>query len=522
MDKMYLIQNRNRLLMVLLWVFYLIDSVFYYIVDESTEMLWPPYGLLICLICTALYKMRINAYVVMVSYNFLYFGYIFYLNITYPYLSNYAFFLLGIIAFAFYQSYLSLFLALTLAVFSLIYFSITNGELIFQQSGAEELPYFVLLALLIGISLFFMIKYANQLWEKAYANEKKAKIDLQSTKSLVEAFFQNTKDSIAVMDLNLKVIEVNDAFIELFNVKTFKPGIHITSYIRDHNNPLMDYLENAKKGFGKSGADIPIYLNEKNYILDATISPVYNGDKQVFAVSLIARDSTEKRLMEEYIRNSEKLKISGEIAAGVAHEIRNPLTVISGFIKMISEKDSAFSQYFSIINSEIHRMNLIISEFLILSKPHVLNPKAHSITEVINEVILLFESEANFKGVSIIKNCKATHDVVLCEANQMKQVFINLLKNAFEAMPTGGTIQFDCINLNKNEVLIVIKDNGIGIPSEVLKKIGTPFFTTKENGTGLGLMITERIIEQHKGSVKISSNHPRGTCVEITLPVYSD
>lgn len=520
MERETLIQKRNQLLLLLLWSFYILDTFVYIIIESSFKLFWPPVGFVICLILSILMKRKVRPLNLMIFNIIGVYIFLFYVNFSYPYLVNYLFFILGIIISAFYQSYLAMILSTILAVSCLLFFSLTKGEIILGSS-MEDYPYVILLALLISILLIYMIKYANRLWTKAYQNELKAKEDLSSTKSIVEAFFRNTKDAIAVVDLDLRIVEINESFKTLMNDDSNMAGEHISNFIIDSNGVFNVLLNKAKNGDGVTGAEVPIETSTgSHFILEVTISPVFNQENQIFAVSLIIRDVTEKKMLEEYVRNSEKLKITGEMAAGVAHEIRNPLTVISGFIQMISEKDDANKQYFSIIHNEITRMNAIISEFLVLSKPQSYSPKPHKLQEIIQEVILLYESEAHYKNIAIIQQCEQADDFVFCDINQLKQVFINLLKNAFEALPSGGKISFNCYNRSTEELTVTIQDDGIGIPSEVLTKLGKPFFTTKENGTGLGLMITQQIIKRHNGKMNIMSKEQIGTTVEMILPIY--
>lgn len=387
---------------------------------------------------------------------------------------------------------------------------------LFQE---QDFIYIFLFALFTAILLFVMIFYANQLRIKAYQNELKAKEDLFSTKSFYKALFENANYSIIVINLKNEILEANQSFLSLFELTSDIIGQYIDKVIYDQSQIFFQSIEKAKLGQSIPAFETSIQTaDHSKLIIETTISPILNQKSEVFAVSFIIRDQTEKKLMDEYIRNSEKLKVTGEIAASVAHEIRNPLTVISGFIQMLDERENGFKQYLTIINSELARMNEIISEFLFLSKPHEAQIKKTRLSSIIYEVILLFESEAHYQNVTIIKENIDEDIMVLCNKNQLKQVFINLLKNAFEAMPKGGVVSLSC-EVIEDKVRIEVIDSGSGIPEEILKKIKSPFFTTKENGTGLGLMITEQIIEQHNGRFNISNHETKGTRAEIYLPI---
>lgn len=231
------------------------------------------------------------------------------------------------------------------------------------------------------------------------------------------------------------------------------------------------------------------------------------------------RDFSQQRQTEELLRNREKLLLVGELAAGIAHEIRNPLTSLRGFIQLFKSEDTegVKRSRHEIMLSEIDRINEIVGELLVLAKPSREQYDWRSISEMLNDVITLLEAQANLLDVEIKKEFDSGLPPVLCNSS-IKQVFINLLKNAMESMPNGGEI-FVQVKQIDDKVCIRVKDQGEGIPKDQLLKIGQPFYTTKETGTGLGLMVSQRIILNHKGSMRIESDVGKGTTVEITIPL---
>lgn len=172
--------------------------------------------------------------------------------------------------------------------------------------------------------------------------------------------------------------------------------------------------------------------------------------------------------------------------------------------------------HYEVMLSEIDRINEIVSELLVLAKPSKESTTLGNIPDKLNNVVKLFEGEANLCNVVIRKDFNCDLPLIQCQSS-LKQVFINLLKNSIESMPNGGEV---CIQGERqgDKVCIRFIDQGCGIPNDQLPKIGQPFYTTKENGTGLGLMISHRIIQNHKGAMLIKSEVERGTTVEITLP----
>jgi signal transduction histidine kinase len=222
---------------------------------------------------------------------------------------------------------------------------------------------------------------------------------------------------------------------------------------------------------------------------------------------------------EKKLRESEKLSLVGELAAGVAHEIRNPLTTLKGFTQMMNENTDPEEnkRYSKIMIDEINRINFIVSEFMVLSKPHIVQYTLTDISQSIKNVITLLNTQAIIKNIEIIPEFIGERFLIECEENQIKQVIANLIKNSIEALPQGGKIQVRMEHSEANLVISVI-DNGVGISSENLPLLGTPFYTTKTEGTGLGLMVSKKIIQNHNGKFEINSVPNIATTVTITLP----
>ncbi|WP_050614579.1 ATP-binding protein [Bacillus testis] len=520
MDDLKAIQKHNHILTNLIWI---VVAVQIFVNAITQDSMWTKEIILTILmngIMTALNRYWKKPYIVMCILIATSVVLTFYVAYTLPYISNYFFMMITIIIAAYYQNKKVL-------IASTLVSLVLQGFLWFQKG--EEILHnmlpinFMHIFVFIGLCFFILLNMVHQtdiLKRRNKKMESKAKEDLHSTKSLYESLFSYSKDAIAILDPTGKIIEFNQAFLELYDIPDFSTKIpHLQTFFPESIAAVENALEQARKGESITGLELKSNKHSQEcLIVEMTISPIFNVHSQMDFVSCMIRDVTEKRMMEEYLSNSEKLKVTGEIAAGVAHEIRNPLTVISGFIQMLNEENSPHKQYLDIITSEIKRMNSIISEFLVLSKPHVTNIKLHNLHDLLMEVILLFQSEAHYKGVAISTQCSGSPFWVLCEGNQLKQVFINLIKNSFEAMPNGGHITITCKEQNKKNVLLTIEDDGIGIPANVLEHIGKPFFTTKETGTGLGFMITERIIQQHNGTISINSVAGSGTTIKILLP----
>ena len=249
----------------------------------------------------------------------------------------------------------------------------------------------------------------------------------------------------------------------------------------------------------------------------STMPTKFNGEA---ARIVVVRDMTELQKAREIYERSEKLAVAGELAAGIAHEIRNPLTAIKGFLQLT--KDGMNPAYYAIIASEMDRIELIISELLMVAKPQQTSYVLEPLQGVVLHVVKLMESQANLNNVRIELDLPKEEIRISCDENQLKQVFINMLKNSIEAMQQGGTVYVRVARKQASAVEIVIRDEGSGIPPDKIANLGQPFYTTKDKGTGLGLMISYNIIRNHQGHVSVRSSAEEGTTFTITLPVAGD
>ncbi|MDG5473640.1 PAS domain S-box protein [Jeotgalibacillus sp. ET6] len=255
------------------------------------------------------------------------------------------------------------------------------------------------------------------------------------------------------------------------------------------------------------------------YWVYTTIVPFLNDQGRPYKYVAIRNDITEQKKAEDLLLRSEKLSAIGELAAGVAHEIRNPLTTLKGFTAFLieAETDHKKQLYLKLLLEEVERINFIVGEFMVLAKPQAIELKMKPLIPIIERVRTFLVSEMNLHNVSIILDVCDESIEVECEENQMKQVFLNILKNAIEAMPNGGNVHISVL-VKKSIVEVTIKDEGTGIPKEIIEKIGDPFFSTKESGNGLGMMVCYTIIKNHHGSIVIDSKENEGTIIRISLP----
>ncbi|MGA9290079.1 MAG: PAS domain S-box protein, partial [Anaerobacillus sp.] len=255
-------------------------------------------------------------------------------------------------------------------------------------------------------------------------------------------------------------------------------------------------------------------------MLEAKGMAVVDDDGEVNHFVFISRDITEKIKLEQYRENNEKLTIIGDVAAGFAHEIRNPLTSIKGFVTLLA-RDAADSErsYHKIIEDELSKIEEVVDGFISLAKPEAGDISEVSLLKLVKNAISFLTPQASSKNIRININSQLKTIVIRCQRNQMKQVFINILKNAVEAIEQDGQINV-ILEEQRNKVCIVIQDNGIGMEEERLERIGVPFYTNKEKGIGLGMTMSNKIISEHKGEIHIESQPGEGTRVVIHLPKF--
>jgi PAS domain S-box-containing protein len=248
--------------------------------------------------------------------------------------------------------------------------------------------------------------------------------------------------------------------------------------------------------------------------------PVKGEYDDIEHIVIISRDISERKKAEEVLLQSEKLSIVGELAAGVAHEIRNPLTTIKGFVQLYKWENGA-DAINDLLLSELARIETITSEMLALGKPQAVALHRTNIRELVENTLELLSPQAHLENIQFNLCVEESPFFITGEKNQLKQVFLNVLKNAIEAMSEGGTIHIHLQKGEDGECVLTVQDEGCGIPEELLPRLGEPFYSLKEKGTGLGLMICNKIIKQHHGSITYRSKAQQGTLVEIKLPLVS-
>jgi signal transduction histidine kinase len=236
----------------------------------------------------------------------------------------------------------------------------------------------------------------------------------------------------------------------------------------------------------------------------------------------IQKTTADLKKTEAQLIRSEKLAALGQLAAGIAHEIRNPLTSINILIHSLRQNISSGesrSEDFKVIEEEIHRINEIVDQFLRFAKPAPPHLERTEVTSIFEEILQLLRPQMEKLRISVQKDFRSV-PLITIDNEQMKQVILNLLMNSIQAMPEGGQFRLEGeVSKDGQWVELSIRDSGVGIPPEDMDKLFDPFFSTKEGGIGLGLSIAHRIIDQHHGKIEVTSNPNEGTIFTVYLPI---
>ena len=355
-------------------------------------------------------------------------------------------------------------------------------------------------------------------------SRKRAEADLKESLKEVKDYKFAIDESAIVAFTNEKGIikSVNDKFVEISKYSR-EELIGQDHRILNSGFHSKEFFKNLWRTIGSGEVWRGEIRNKAKdgslYWVDTTIVPFLNDNGKPYQYLAIRSDITERKQNEELIHRQDKLAAVGQLAAGVAHEIRNPLTSMKGYAEFLQldEEDPQRLEFIDIILDEIERVNNIVEEFMLLAKPKVVELEEKNIIPVLKNILSLLEFEARKRNVNLHLDVEQEIVQIECDENRLKQVFLNFIKNGIEAMPSGGDL-FVKAEVRNNNIEISIQDTGVGIPPETLKKIGEPFYTTKKNGNGLGLMVSFKIIESHNGKVYIESEQNKGTTFKILLP----
>jgi two-component system sensor histidine kinase HydH len=289
---------------------------------------------------------------------------------------------------------------------------------------------------------------------------------------------------------------------------------------------LWGIASRLDKGVEVIEEDIECKVDQSNYLPLRVNGAALKGESDLFSgYVFIFRDLTEVRRLQQEVERSRRLASLGSLAAGVAHEIRNPLSSIKGFATYFKERYKNHSpdrETAEVMIQEVERMDRVIGQLLEFARPSTLNIRLHPLPELIRHSLKLIQEDAQAKGVEILTNVPSEIPLIPMDADRMAQVLLNLYLNALQAMNNGGIMEVKVvIDEDNSQAKITVRDNGEGIDPAYKERIFDPYFTTKSNGTGLGLAIVHKILEAHEGKIEVESILGQGTAVTVFLPIQT-
>ena len=350
-------------------------------------------------------------------------------------------------------------------------------------------------------------------------------------KNFNENVLESIQSGVVSIDLSGDILTMNRRAEELCGNPLEYPGKHISEMF-----PVPIFSRESLSTMTLS-RNYPIKTTEMEYaakdgvrILGVLFSPLQDEHDKPIGVVVTIDDMTERRMLERRMARTEQLAALGELSAGLAHELRNPLTALKGFAQLLPRRlsDPAFLEKFSqVIANEITRLNDLVERLLVFARPGIGEFQSVSIRKVIDDTMLLLRYQFDKAGVNPEIDDGEMMIPVRCNPARLTQVFLNILINSLQAMPEGGTIRIlireDTAILPPGRRIKVARlefhDTGSGIAGEDLHRIFNPFYTTKETGTGLGLAISFRIVEEHGGVIEVDSKEGRGTMIRVLLPM---
>lgn len=392
----------------------------------------------------------------------------------------------------------------TLVVSSSKPYAFSDDDITFLENLAEQ------------ISLFIQ--------ERLEKEEKEEIISfLEEESKFNEMILRNLPIGIVVVDNDLKIKRVNEGMILLLkrDVKEML-GSKICKILCSHEDggycKIEDSFLNRKILFKEK---FIINVEGESVPMAVTSSFIYTSDNVISGVILMVEDIREVAKLEEQLRRSERLSAIGKIAAYMAHEIKNPLASISTGIEFVSEKlppDDSVKGYMEMILKEIYRLDRLIKNLLSFASRKPLNKVPVNIFEILNECITLLTPEIIGKDIKLKTDFEENELVVYLDPDQFKEVVLNLVRNAIDAIDKDGEVELGFKRMGSS-VIFWCKDNGKGIREEYVHNIFEPFFSTKKGGSGLGLAIVHKIVEDHGGKIEVESDYGRGTIFKVHLPL---
>ncbi len=346
---------------------------------------------------------------------------------------------------------------------------------------------------------------------------------------------ENVEDGVIALDTEGRITLFNPAVQVFSGLSDRQSRGRRFSEVFGGQEPLLHLVDAALRE-GRSISDHENILLRRSSLpplpVSASVSPIFTGQGNQEGAVLILRDLSRVRELEETVRRADRLSMLGTMAAGLAHEIKNPLGGIKGaaqLMEMDLADDSPLREYTQVMVREVERVNGIIEELLDLGHPHPPQMTSVNLAKVLGNIVLFQKEAHRGKEVEFLLHLDPSIPPILGDENLLTRLFLNLVKNAGESIGPSGRIEIltkvaseyhvqQSGNRPVPMIIVEIRDSGCGIPAEELDRIFTPFYTTKTKGSGLGLATCQKIVSEHKGFLKVESTPGEGTQISVYLP----
>lgn len=371
--------------------------------------------------------------------------------------------------------------------------------------------------LLIGFAGFVSV-YLTQAYRHARSS-------LSEIKALSDNVLENMPIGLLALDRGGRIASVNQAAASLLGL--FPADAASATPEERLPSPLVDLVRELRSGQGVIERELDCPLSAgKSVPLEVMGTPLVNEEGEPLGHVVLFRDLTEIRQLKDEVARSQRLASIGKLAAGVAHEIRNPLSSIKGLATYFRERYREVAedrQNAEIMIQEVDRLNRVIGQLLEFARPMSLQKRPTPLKTLVQQTLTMIEGHAREKAIEVSFRPAPGLEEVPLDPDRMRQVLLNLFLNALEAMNEGGRLRVESRKDEaRRQVLLTVTDNGVGIEQGDVAHIFDPYFTTKPGGTGLGLAIVHKIVEAHGGEIHVESRPGQGTTVTLSLPAQTE
>jgi PAS domain S-box-containing protein len=358
------------------------------------------------------------------------------------------------------------------------------------------------------------------IWEIVKKREEAEKLILSEER--FNTAFNSSPDMMAIVSVkNYSLIEANQKFLEVIEYVYEEAVGHTLAELNlwldpENNQPLLPEL--LKRG-KFNNEEFNIYTRSGKIRTVLASIEMINISAEI-CLLVVMQDITEQKDLQNELIRLDRLNLVGGMAASIGHEIRNPMTAVRGFLQMFQDKYSEDREFLDLMIEELDRANSIITEFISLAKNKIVELTPQSLNSIMKNILPILRANAAIQDKCIKLEMEHLPDILLDE-KEIRQLVLNLINNALESMPAGGGIIKVSTFMEENQVVLSIQDQGLGIQADILDKLGTPFFSTKEQGTGLGLAVCYGIAERHNARIDIETSK-RGTTFYVRFPMIAN